>query len=286
MKNKHKIVVSLAVLITLALLTLTGCVSIKTTYDLSKIDIATISDATEDVLSSCVAVDVKSRFSGSYSCVGIAVASDKILVPSQAVGKGDYFTYTGRVYGSNVKIDLIVDTTMGEELGVSILSVVTEGVRLIPVEFGDSDNLAMGEMLLGITYDAPIIGDEVEKSEVTADYLLAMSVMVSSKYMNKGTHPFTGLTDTMEDSSFMTYGYFNSSQPNYKNSLSGSESSGLGNETYLNLTNCWLFNLKGKFVGVNYLRFVDETTDFNNVVLGIGYASKSNSIKQYMPTFD
>ena len=58
MKNKVKLIVTLAVLLTLALLALTGCTTTIRDYKLDDIGLITISDAIEDSLESCVVVEV------------------------------------------------------------------------------------------------------------------------------------------------------------------------------------------------------------------------------------
>lgn len=285
MKNKQKLMVSLAVLLTLALLTLVGCVRVNTNYDLSNIGTVKISDAIDSVLPSCVVVDVKKYFTSenAYSCVGVVVEDDKIIVPAQAISTKSGYTYSARLYGSNQTIELENDFVLNKEIGVCVLTVKTRNVKLSPVKFGDSDSLAIGETLFGIGYDAPIISAQEPISTETADYMLAIKAIVSSKIMSgaeSGAESKFVLPEDMCKATYTIQGNFNPSAPvaytHYFSNIKLTRN--------LSLTDYILFNEAGEFVGLSYLRFVDETFNNNDVTLGIGYACKSNSIKELLLT--
>lgn len=294
MKNKFKILVSLAVLLTLALLAFTGCT--KKYYNLDDASILTMSDAIEDVLPSCV--ELEFVYGGyQYGFLGLAISETQVIVTSQTVPKVTWPTsqptYDGRVrINGEEKLVKLVYTPNSfvededNDVGFRILTLKPEyqfNVKLNPVKFGDSDNLKLGELLFGVSYHTPT--DPIDYG--FEDYLKVISVMVSSQKMIHGSRYLFGLSEKLEKATFTTNGYFEKSYANYSHKFSTLEDSNVDivdgeRRKLFTLTNSWIFNRDGEFVGMNYLRKIDGSTSNNEVVVGIGYACRSNAIKEVL----
>ena len=317
MKNKLKWIVSLAVFITLALLALTGCVRTHTQYELGNIGIITISDAVENALSSCVVVEV-TGYSGTvyYYSMGVAVSNNRIIVPRQTIptnslgGVATQYSYKGRFYNKEGIFDLEYERVYntfteekGGDYGFNVLRVKDSTVNLRPVNFetnkdNSKDIVSLGELLFGVQinlpedgrysgedgiYDGAWYGVPSEKIP-TYEFIDIKSVSVASKSMQIGGHSMSGLPVGMDKATFTTQGYLNKSDyDTYMRNWNQSHgfnkiTDNTGNDNY-SLTNCVLFNNKGEFVGINYLRRVDSTENNNNAVIGIGYTCRSSNMK-------
>lgn len=318
MKNKLKWIVSLAVFITLALLALTGCVNNYTQYELGNIGIITISDAVENALSSCVVVEVTSKYSGTvyYYSMGVAISNNRIIVPRQTIptnslgGVSSQYSYRGRFYNKTGVFDLEYESVYnsfsednGGDYGFNVLRVKDPTINLLPVTFANTkedstDIISLGEMLFGVQIKLPetgrYYGDDgvnegawygVPSEEIpTNEFLSLKSASVSSRSMQVGGHNIYGLPTGMDKATFTTQGYFNKSDyDTYMNNWGASHgfnkiTDNTGKNNFT-LTNCILFNCQGEFVGINYLRRVDSADNNNNAVVGIGYACRSNKMK-------
>ncbi len=311
MKNKLKYTVVLAIVLTLALLALTGCVKTNTKYNINGIDSIVISDAVDEVLESCVVVETiyRSNKYGSsntlYYCIGIAVSENKILVPRQAIPKKTALNmtsstnYLAYVAGQDKTIALEYlsgDNSYLSEYGFSILSVYNSqenGIKLKPIKFGNSNvtiangndnenNLNIGQVLFGVELLLP---DRIHIESKADDFYKVISANVAANGMHIGVgsaahHP-ENISDIMKDNTFTTQGYFSKSDP-YDSGDYPHDYDLLSNDKLYALTDTMLFNSKGEFVGLNYLRRTDSTSSNEHVVAGIGYALKSNIIKSIL----
>lgn len=303
MKNKVKLIVTLAVLLTLALLALTGCTTTIRDYKLDDIGLITISDAIEDSLESCVVVEVMQSGQTYYYSVGVAVNENTIICPKQTMPANslsttnhflpsNLYSIKGRLYEKtgrfNLEYSKSINSLLEYDAAFWVFKVADSNVKLTPVKFAqtkeNNDIIALGEMLFGVEILLPsykVWEDTARENIPTSEYLKVISAMVSSKSMQIGTYGPSQLKDVLKEISFTTQGYFNKSD--YDTYMSGWNVlhyySSLGNVSNYALTNNMLFNKNGEFVGLNYLKRVDEGEKNGQVVIGIGYACKSNSIK-------
>lgn len=303
MKIKFKLFVSLAILLTLALLAFTGCKPEERNYNLDGIGSVVISDAMEDVLSSCVVVEVVPGNFTFYYSMGVAISEDKIIVPRQTIPLNklnlpEINYYKGRVYNTKGRFDFVYKTednnfARNNDYGFNVLTLKDKNsVKLKPVKFAQNndttDIIKLGQMIFGVEVIVPDSRVYNKNSSVdipTQEYYKAIPVLVSSKSMMTGAdimsnHP-NGIPDEMIAASFTTQGYFNKSD--YDTYVTGVDlKHGFEaidkNENYV-LTNNMLFNTAGEFVGINYLRRVDGTDSNEHIVAGIGYAVRSSNIK-------
>ncbi|MDE6565486.1 MAG: hypothetical protein K2L47_00290, partial [Clostridia bacterium] len=233
MKNKFKLIVSLAILLTLALLAFTGCTTTETDYNLDNIGSVIISDAMEEVLSSCVVIEVAPGNMTYYYSMGVAITEDKIIVPRQTIPINrlnfvETNCYKGRVYNTTGRFDFVYksqDNTFGQnnDYGFNVLTLKdTNSVKLKPVKFAEnkenSDIIALGEMIFGMEINLPdrnVWGSLSYTDIPTSEYLKAIPVLVSSKSMMTGVDIMSnnpnGIPTEMIASSFTTQGYFNKS---------------------------------------------------------------------------
>lgn len=316
MKNKKKIMVVLAIILTLALLAFTGC-TIDRKYNLDDLELLLISDKVDEVMQSCVVVKTTAdvtltsgqKGTNMYYGVGIAITENKILVPAQSVPKTLYNThFYGRIIGSDETFGLYcnyADNSFVDNanLGFNILTLpINSKVKLKPIKFGKSDSLNVGQTLFGVNITIP--EDELlSKSSKdfayglsTEDYLSVNSLMLSYKGFTIGI--FDGLSKlpkAMQEASYTLQGYFNPSDTNTYTYFKEVDS--IGNEIKVgydhgmkgyitsrcfNFTNNLVFNVQGEFVGLNYARLVDNQDKNEEVVLGYGYALMSNFIKDFL----
>lgn len=303
MKNKLKWAVSLAVILTLALLAFTGCVTEKRTYDISDIGTVTLTDAADDALSSCVVVEVMKSGMSYYYSVGLAVTENLIIVPRQTIpiikvmeyiAINENYSYRGRVCGGTGTFALEYDVDLNNTLwnddncGFNILR-VTGDTKLTPIKFApagtDGDIVRLGELMFGVEITIPdsnVWGNYSAKTPA-AEYLRIMSVLVSSRdaQMGKldGQKPF-GVPYLVFNNTFTTNAYL--SKSDYDTYMKRWDATHgfelLSSSAEYSLTNCMLFNVKGEFVGINYMRKTDNGDSNANVVAGIGYACRSNAI--------
>lgn len=311
MKNKLKWFVSLAILFTLALLAFTGCETETRRYNLEQVSIVTMSDAIEDVLSSTVVVEVIENDSTRYYSVGVAVTEKLIVVPKQTIPLTEVLdnvfprvVFKGKSTSQTQRFDLKYESRYNnfsvDDCGFVVLSVVDSNIKLNPVKFASvntesNDIIGFGELMFGVQIllpDSNCWGTSVTSTANTpaSEYFSTIPVMVSSKQMMTGNFdPYTQLelSEKMVDSTFTTQGYFQKSDfDTYSNFLTiyklhhGFKK--VSDSKDFCLTNCMLFNKAGEFVGINYMRRSDNEGNNEHVVAGIGYACRSNSIKDLL----
>lgn len=308
MKNKLKWVVSLAILLTLALLAFTGCEREDRKYDLKQVSIVTMSDAIEDVLASSVVVEAVDGQDIRYYCAGVAITEKLIIVPKQVIPLTEITNSVsikvklkGRTTSQTQRFDLELRRTFYDNnYGFVVLSVVDENIKLKPIKFASTneqsnDIVGLAELIFGVEILIPDSNVYGTKTTTTAsvpvsEYYSVIPVLVSSKQMMTGAYDIyskLGLKNELIDSTFTTQGYFQKSDYDvFSNFLSVNKLhhglQKISDSEDFTLTNCMLFNKAGEFVGVNYMRKVDNSPENEHVVSGIGYACRSDSIKKFL----
>lgn len=307
MKNKLKWVVSLAILLTLALLAFTGCESEERKYDLKQVSIVTMSDAIEDVLESSVVVEVVDGQDIRYYCAGVAITEKLVIVPQQTIPLKDLtnsfsrdVNFKGRTTSQTQRFDLEYRSFYNNDYAFVVLSVNDENVKLKPIKFASTneesnDIVGLAELIFGVEIlipDSNVYGTKITATAnvPVSEYYSVIPVLVSSKQMMTGAYDIynkLGLKNELIDATFTTQGYFQKSDYDvFSNFLSVNKLhhglQKISDSENFTLTNCMLFNEAGEFVGMSYMRKVDNTTKDENVVAGIGYACRSDIIKKFL----
>lgn len=278
MKNKLKIVLSLLLCIALFVLIITGC---TTKYNLSiDKEEMSLSDIAEKALPSCVLVEV-TILARKYQCVGLAINENDILIARQAIPK-DFFGINGQTKykiaakNSNKTYDAKLENLQGfeekgQDFGIAVLRLVNADIKLVPVEFSNSDLLKTGDILMGID----LLPFEMQENEENPYRVFETMTSALSMCAETISVP-TNFREEIKQNAFTIDGNLSKSRPSYEHKLL--EMCGVNFE----LCSAFLFDCKGNFVGLNCAKIVGPNSDNSNVVYGVGYATRANVIKKQL----
>ena len=291
MRTKLSRLIVILLVIVLSVCTLAGCTTINRSLVIDIADGSTVYEkVAKTAIPSVAIVYIHQEFEGEWQLVnlvtGLVVDNDHVLVNKRTVpnysraGFPKNFAVSVNVQGADglqytydcVLIKEMYPSSSENDIGLTLLKLedyvpdpnIADDKRvLVPCEFADSDDLAIGDNTLAIS----AMGEDIRVFEVIISNLY---LAFDSSAPEIGSEPFgRGITPA----SMYTGGNHNQDEcESYRGELSSSV------YTEYKSSSAVLFNSAGKVVGFNYMMKVDNSESNIEVVGGIGYAIKSNAI--------
>lgn len=280
MKNKIFKNVLLAFLISLALLTLTGCSKNENIKIVVADGQMTMSAVCEKTMKSCAQVEFSYTVGygnvQKYYCIGIAISENQLLVPKQAIYSEVPLAHNivARVYNSQVDVQMEKDIITSNKLAgyqngsVYVLKIKNDAqTKFEPVTFAKNE-VNSGDVLLGI--DCMPLSKGIEDG---TEWIRAFENIVSAPTIHLPNIEDSSFTQ-MFKKSFIVNAFVTKTESPYKDIFEED----FGRTFRLSLSNAFLFNLQGEFVGHLFSRSVSGNVNNENT-FGVAYAYKASEIK-------